>query len=41
MVTGGTRSIDGDFNGITKSKRDDFIIKLDSNGNLKPSGKKK
>ena len=40
VLTGVTESNDGDFKGMKKGKQDIFVIKLDSNGNLQPSGKK-
>ena len=41
LITGTTDSNDGDFKGMNKGYTDVFVMKLDSNGNLKPSGKKK
>ena len=41
VLTGQTYSNDGDFKGMNKGGGDIFVMKLDSNGNLKPSGKKK
>ena len=41
VLTGYTTSNDGDFKGMNKGECDIFVMKLDSNGNLKPSGKKK
>jgi hypothetical protein len=40
VFTGGSISNDGDFKGMNKGEMDIFVIKLDSNGNLQPSGKK-
>jgi hypothetical protein len=41
LLTGTTLSNDGDFKGMNKGGREDiFVIKLDSNGNLQPKGKK-
>ncbi len=40
FLTGGTNSNDGDFKGMNKGERDIFVMKLDSNGNLQPKGKK-
>jgi len=40
VLTGYTFSNDGDFKGMNKGEKDVFIIKLDSKGNLQPSGKK-
>ncbi len=40
VLTGSTRSVDADFKGINKSDHQIFVMKLDSNGNLKPSGRK-
>jgi hypothetical protein len=34
ILTGFTRSNDGDFNDMKKGERDVFVLKLDSNGNL-------
>jgi hypothetical protein len=41
VLTGWTQSNDGHFLGIPKSKLDIYVMKLDSNGNLIPSGNKK
>ena len=41
VITGLTDSNDGDFKSMNKGALDVFVMKLDSNGNLKPSGKKK
>ena len=41
VLMGYTRSNSGDFKGMNKGGGDIFIMKLDSNGNLKPSGKRK
>ncbi len=40
VLTGFTNSNDGDFKGMNKGDNDIFVIKLDSNGNLQPSGNK-
>jgi hypothetical protein len=40
VLTGWTESNDGDFKGMNKGDNDIFVMKLDSNGNLQPSGKK-
>jgi hypothetical protein len=40
VLTGWTISSDVDFKGMNKGGEDIFVIKLDSNGNLQPSGKK-
>ena len=40
IITGRTFSNDGDFNDMNKGDSDIFVIKLDSSGNLQPSGKK-
>ena len=39
VLTGGTRSNDGDFKGMNKGVCEMFVIKLDSSGNLQSSGK--
>ena len=41
FVEGYNAPNDGDFKGMNKGRDDIFVMKLDSNGNLKPSGKKK
>ncbi len=41
ILTGSTDSNTGTFNRQNKGSKDIFVMKLDSNGNLKPSGKKK
>ena len=40
VLTGWTESNDGDFKGTNKGRKDIFVIKLDSNGNLQSTGKK-
>jgi hypothetical protein len=40
VLTGYTHSTDGDFKGMNKGRSDIFVMKLDSNGNLQPKGKK-
>jgi hypothetical protein len=40
VLTGSTESDNSDFKGMNKGSRDIFVIKLDSNGNLQPKGKK-
>jgi len=40
LITGGTDSFDGDFEGMSKGPGDIFVIKLDKDGNLNTKGKK-